>query len=110
MICVNNNLSLSSLFFDVHHVLSEASKEFHNIEYRFDFDSKNRGVIRVRFLFTFRKSYYSDVYPDKVALFEHLDMLRGSAFSGLSFVRHVVRVFVEDGLKKYSVVLYYGSR
>ena len=107
MIRVNDNYSLFRLFYDVHWVLQEASKEFKRIDYRFDFDSKSRGVKCVRFFFEFRKSYYVNTYPYSVELFSYLDCMKRNAFSGFAYVRHSVDIFCKDGAKKYSLVLWY---
>lgn len=107
MIRVNNSDSLSLLISDIHRVLCEASKEFDVIEYRFDFDLRNKGVKCVRFLFQLRKNYYTRVYPYQVELFRNLDMLARLPFSGLTFVRHSTGSFIDNGVKKYSLVLWY---
>lgn len=107
MIRVDNNSSLSLLFADVYCVLSEAFKEFKDIEYRFDFDSKKKAIKRVCLFFTHRKDYYCATFPDNVIFFEYLDMLTKQKFSGLTFVRHTVDISVKLGVKIYSVVLWY---
>lgn len=107
MIQVNNNYCLSLLFSDVYHVLHEATKEFDSVEYFFDFDSRNKRVKCVRFWFEARKPYYASVYPYNVELFNYLDRMKQSAFGCFTYVRHSVNVLCEDGVKKYSLVLWY---
>lgn len=107
MIKVNNNDSLTRLLMDVHCVLCEASKEFNVVRCRFDFDPRNRGVKCVRFCFEDRKSYYVNVYPFQVELFNYLDRAKQNIFCGFSYVRYSIDVFCENGIKKYSLVLWY---
>lgn len=107
MIKVSDSYSLSLLFFDVYRVLTDAFKEFEGVKHQFVFDSKSRRVKCVRFLLTSRKSYYVNVFPYNIVLFEHLDMLSNNRFSGFSFVRYSVDSCIENGVKEYSLVLWY---
>lgn len=107
MIPVTDNLSLLRLFYDVHNILCEGSKEFAHADISFDFDSKKRAVKCVRFLFYSRRKYYEGVYPRSIELFNYLDRMGKLPYSGFSFIRHSVNVFYKDGEKKYSVVLCY---
>lgn len=107
MISVNDNRSLLRLFYDVHNILCEGSKEFDYVSFCFEFDSKGKNVKRVRFQFFSRKKYYKEVYPYTVELFRHLDLMSRSASSKFTFARHSVDVFYENGEKKYIVFLWY---
>lgn len=107
MMRVDNNRSLSLLFNDVHLVLNEASKEFEDFDYNFEFDSKAKRVKCVQFTFKSRRPYYVGVYPNYVKLFEYLDYMKSYAFSQFTYVRHSVNIVHRNGVKIYTLVLWY---